>query len=259
MTIHLASVFLLLIGGMLAGAVDTIIGGGGLFSLPTLFLIGLPPQAALGTNQFALSFGSLVGTWKFNQMGFIKWWPQTVLCLIGVLPGAVLGSITAIGIPQAILQTIVICLLTAVGIAVLIKRNFGSEEIETHFSLSKWRGAGIFLTGLAIGFYEGFFGPGSGLLATFSFVLWFGLNFIQASGSAKAVGLLGNIAAFVTYAAYGQVHWITGLMLAVSVSAGSYIGAIIARRSGSKVIRPIMLIVIMLLIVNALRPLFSHL
>lgn len=259
MTLHLADIFLLIIGGGLAGAVDTIIGGGGLFSLPTLFLIGLSPQAALGTNQFALSFGSLVGTWKFQQMGFIKWWPHTILCLIGVLPGAVLGSLTAIGLPQAILQTIVICLLTVVGIVVLFKRNLGSEENQTDFFLSKWRCTGLLLTGLVVGFYEGFFGPGSGLFVTFSCVLWFGLNFIQASGSAKAVGLLGNIAASTTYAAYGQVYWLIGLVLAVAVSFGSYIGAMIARKGGSKVIRPIMLIVIVLLIANALRPLLLHL
>ncbi|MFC7394085.1 sulfite exporter TauE/SafE family protein [Scopulibacillus cellulosilyticus] len=258
MTLNLMDIWILIAGGLLAGIVDTIIGGGGLFSLPTLLLVGLPPQAALGTNQFALSFGSLVGTYKFSQKRYIKWWPETFICLIGALPGTILGCITAIAIPPAILQTVVVCLLVIIGVVVLLKRNFGDEQSQDCSSITLTKIVLTFFLGVFIGFYEGFFGPGTGILITFSFVLWLGFSFLQASGTAKAVSLLGNVTAFITYALFGNVHWISGLILAASVTVGAYFGVFFAQRGGSKVIRPVMLGVIILLIVNVLKPLFIH-
>ncbi len=257
MDISLSHIAWLLVGGILAGIVDTIIGGGGLFSVPTLLFTGFSPQATLGTNQFSLSFGSLVGTFKFNQKGNIKWWPETLICLIGAVPGTVLGGLTAISIPRGILHTVVITLLVLIGFVVIMKRNMVDGEQEL-VSLSWITATLIFFLGIAIGFYEGFFGPGTGIIIVFAFVTWLGFSYVKASGSAKAISLVGNITAFITYALHGDVQWLAGLIMAFAVSIGAYIGAFFAQRGGRKVIRPVMLGVIVLLVVNVLTSIFLH-
>lgn len=256
-SMSLSHIILLLCGGILAGIVDTIIGGGGLFSVPTLLFTGLSPQATLGTNQFALSFGSLVGTFKFNQKGNIKWFPETLICIIGALPGTVLGSLTSISIPPNTLHTIVICLLIVIGIVTIMKGNI-TDGIRKPQSASWIRVISILLLGIGIGFYEGFFGPGSGLIIVFAFVTWFGFSYVEASGSAKAVSLFGNITAFITFALNKDVHWTAGLILACTVSIGAYVGAFVAQRGGRKVIRPVMLGVIVLLVGDVLTSFFPH-
>ncbi|EIT87035.1 hypothetical protein A374_02239 [Fictibacillus macauensis ZFHKF-1] len=232
------------------------IGGGGLFSLPTLFLLGLPPQMALGTNQFALSFGSLVGTIKFSQKGLIKWWPESIVGLIGALPGTILGCIVAIALPASLLQSIVVILLVIIGLVVLTKRDFGDEERQAVSNQLWIKTLFTFFLGIVIGIYEGFFGPGTGILITFSYVLWLGLNFLQASGAAKVISLIGNVTAFITFATFGNIDWLSGVTLAISVSIGAYIGAFFAQKGGSKLMKPFMLGVIIVLIINVFTPLF---
>jgi uncharacterized membrane protein YfcA len=248
---------MLIFGGMFAGTVDTIIGGGGLFSVPTLLLTGLSPQATLGTNQFALSFGALVGTLKFSQKRNIKWWPETIICAIGALPGTILGGITALSISPAILNLIVFSLLVVIGIVIILKKEV-KENVKNVTLPSKMKMALTFLLGVGIGFYEGFFGPGTGIIITFSFVFWLGFSYLEASGAAKVISLLGNIAAFITYSLHGDVHWIAGLIMAITVSFGAYVGAIFAQLGGQRVIRPVMLGVIILLLLNVLMSLFPH-
>lgn len=254
---ELFRILILLLGGILAGTIDTVIGGGGLFSVPTLLLTGLSPQATLGTNQFALSFGSLVGTVKFSQKGNVRWWPETILCAIGAIPGTVLGGMTALSIPPDVLHIIVISLLAVVGVVVLFKRNVKDNEIVgQHVSLLKC--ALVFLLGIGIGFYEGFFGPGSGILIIFAFIMWIGFGYVRASGSAKVISLIGNLVAFITYALHGDVRWVEGLIMAGAVSIGAYAGAYVAQRGGRRVIRPLMLGVTGLLVVNVLVSVFLH-
>lgn len=254
-TLGFSQILVLIIGGLFAGIVDTIIGGGGLFSIPTLFLVGAPAQVVLGTNQFALSMGSLIGTVKFSQKGYMRWWPETLICIIGTLPGTILGGITAIRIPPEILQFIIISLLIVIGVIVLLKTNFGNKEVTGKGHLTITRAMIIFVLGLFFGFYEGFFGPGSGLLIIFSFALWFGFSLLQASGSAKAISLVGNITAFIVFAIHGSVLWIAGLIMGISVIIGAYIGVYFAQY-GSKIIRPVMLTVIVLLIGRLLFSIF---
>lgn len=245
--IHIAS---LLVGGVLAGTVDTIVGGGGLFSVPTLFLVGLSPQAALGTNQFALSFGAMVGTAKFAQKRHIKWWPETILCAVGALPGTIFGGMTALALPPIILHSVVVVLLVVIGIFVLVKKNITDGVQRLYNSPSLWIRMLIFFMGVGIGFYEGFFGPGTGIIITACFVYFLGFSFLQASGTAKAISMLGNIVAFSTYAVHGEVRWSDGAIMAIAVSMGAYAGAFVAERGGRAIIRPVMMVVIVLLIVD---------
>lgn len=255
MTLGLTHIVILVFGGLLAGIVDTIIGGGGLFSIPALFLVGAPAQAVLGTNQFALSMGSLTGTWKFSQKGYIHWWPETLICLLGTLPGTILGGVAAISIPVKILQSVIIALLIVIGLVVLLKRDLGTQTWKGTVHLTLKRVAILFGLGLFFGFFEGFFGPGSGLLIIFSFAMWLGFSLLQANGSAKAISFFANVTAFIVFAAHGSVFWIPGVIMGISVIIGAYIGVYFAEY-GPRVIRPMMFIVIVLLLLKLLLPVF---
>lgn len=254
-TLGFSQLVILIVGGFFAGVVDTIIGGGGLFSIPALFLVAAPAQVVLGTNQFALSMGSLIGTVKFSQKGYMRWWPETLICLIGTLPGTILGVVTTIQIPPEILQVIIMILLVVIGVIVLLKKEFGTQERIGKGSLTLVRALIIFLLGLFFGFYEGFFGPGSGLLIIFSLTIWFGFSLLQASGSAKVISLVGNVTAFIVFAMHGSVLWVAGLVMGISVIIGAYVGVYFAQY-GAKILRPVMLTVIVLLIVKILLPIF---
>lgn len=240
-----------------AGAVDTIVGGGGLLTLPALLAIGLTPALALGTNQFTLSFGALVGTWRYARQGSLRWWPETVLCAAGVLLGAWLGSRTAMAVPATVLHVIVLILLVGVGGLMMVYRQ-DPEEAEHPRPVTWGRGILWALLGIGLGFYEGFFGPGTGLFITIAGVAWLHRRYLEASGTAKAVSLVGNVTAFVTYAHHQDVAWRIGLGMAVLVSVGAYVGAWLAHRGGARLIRRVMGGVLTLLAANVVRLLLPH-
>lgn len=250
-TLSVVHIVILVIAGLLAGTVDTIAGGGGLFSLPALLMIGLSPATTLGTNQFTMSFGSLVGTARYTKKGLVNWGPETILAATGVIPGAWLGGQAAQAIPAHILHLIVLILLVAVGALVTWYRK-DPDESPTTPPITIVRGLLLVSLGLGIGFYEGFFGPGTGLFITMAGVAWLHFSYLRASGTAKAISLVGNVAAFLTYAAHGHVDWILGLAMAVMVSLGAVFGSWLAPRGGSRLIRRVMFGVIGIIVANLL-------
>lgn len=257
--VYIAVVHDLLLGfaALGAGAVDTIAGGGGLLTLPALLAVGLPPTLALGTNQFTLSFGAIVGTWRYARRGSVRWWPETLLCARGVLPGAWLGSRTAMALPATVMHIIVLMLLVGVGGLMLHYRQDPAEA--DHARPMTWlRGVLWGGMGIGLGFYEGFFGPGTGLFITIVGVAWLNRSYLEASGTAKAVSLVGNVTAFMTYARHQDVAWTLGLSMAVLVSIGAYIGAWLAHRGRARLIRRVMWGVLTLLAANVVRLVVPH-
>lgn len=250
-------IILLGLAAICAGTVDTIVGGGGLFTLPTLLAVGLSPALALGTNQFTLSFGALIGTWRYARKGSLRWWPQTILCAAGVIPGAWIGGHVAMAVPASVLHLIVLILLVGVGVLLMVYRR-DPEELERPKPLNLARGILLGIIGIVLGFYEGFFGPGTGLFITMTGVVWLRLRYIEASGTAKAVSLVGNVTAFLTYATHHDVAWIIGLGMALFVSLGAYLGAWLAHRGGARIIRRVMFGIIGLIAANVVRLLLPH-
>lgn len=240
-----------------AGAVDTIVGGGGLFTLPAFLAVGFTPALALGTNQFTLSFGALVGTWRFARQGSLRWWPQTVLCAAGVVPGAWIGGQAAMAVPAPVLHIIVLILLVGVGVLLTVYRRDPAES-EHPRAVTLGRGILLGLIGIGLGFYEGFFGPGTGLFITMTGVVWLRLRYLEASGTAKAVSLVGNVTAFLTYAQHQDVAWLLGLGMAAIVSVGAYFGAWLAHRGGARIIRRVMFGVLGFIAANVVRLLWPH-
>ena len=181
----------------IAGFIDSIAGGGGLISLPAYLAAGLPPHFALGTNKFSSTFGTLFSTIRFikNKRIHVK---SALFSAAGALVGSFAGAKLALMFDENLLRYCMLLLLPAITVIILVKRNFG--EKDTSYTLSdKAMIILSLLSGLIIGAYDGFFGPGTGTLLILVYTGVIGFNLVTASGNTKVVNLSSNIAALITF------------------------------------------------------------
>lgn len=234
--INLANVVFLCIASFAAAAVDSIAGGGGLISLPAILAVGVPPHLALGTNKFASSFGSFTSAFTFIRSGkvFVPLMKFTLPC---TLVGSVLGVLTALKIDQRFLQIIILVLIFATAIYTIAKKDFGSENKFTGLTRKNIIQGGIFAFGL--GFYDGFFGPGTGSFLIFLFISVFRFDFTIAAGNSKVLNFTSNIASLLMFALNGKILYLAGIPMALAMIVGARVGSKIAIKNGAKIIKPI--------------------
>ena len=244
------SIYILLFvmgGGFLAGFVDAIAGGGGLISLPVLLATGMPPHLAIGTNKFSATFGAVMSAWQFWRAGKVD-----VHLMKRALPctfaGAVLGCICMLHLSAQWLQPIIIAALVAT-ILFVFSRGSSMGEVNTHQGETKRNLALAMAAAGAIGFYDGFIGPGTGTFLIVAFVS-LGFDFIIAAGNAKVLNLMSNLTSFVLLVYWGKILYIYGAAMAVCLFAGAYFGSRLAIRRGTAFVRAIMLVVTTVLIIK---------
>ena len=184
----------------LAAVVDAIAGGGGLISLPAYTLAGLDYNFASGNNKFSSTFGTLTATVKYFRSGKLMLAPALLAAALA-LPGSWLGTRAAMALGTRVMQGVMVFAVPVVGALVLLK---GKDEGRSK-PFEKRRLPLCALIGLVIGFYDGFFGPGTGtfLMLLFSWLL--GMDMVTASATAKPVNLCSNIASLITRIAAGHV------------------------------------------------------
>lgn len=233
--------------GFLAAAVDSIAGGGGMISLPAIIAAGVPPHLALGTNKFASSFASFTSTLKFASSGNIhfKLIKYQIPCTI---LGAALGVQTVLAIDERYLQMLIVVLIFAVAIYTTFKKDFG--QVDNFKGLTPLNiGSGMFFA-FALGFYDGFFGPGTGSFLIFLFISVFGFDFTSAAGNGKILNFVSNIVSLILFALGGKIIYLVGIPMAISMIFGAYVGTHIAINNGPKVIKPIFITIAAALIVK---------
>lgn len=222
--------------GFLAAFVDSIAGGGGLISIPSFLAAGVSPHLALGTNKFCSSCASLTSSLKFIKskkvdLDFLKYLlPFTLL-------GAVMGVNTVLKIDEKILQTLVLILVLFVGVYSVFSKSIGVEN--------KFKGTtksniilGIILA-FSLGFYDGFFGPGTGSFLIFGLIKIFGFDFVQAAGNGKLLNFTSNITSLILFAIHGEIYYAIGIPMALFMILGAKFGTSLAINKGSKLIKPI--------------------
>lgn len=222
----------------LAGFVDSIAGGGGLLSLPATLLAGLPPHLALGTGKFMATLGTTASFLTYARNNAVVW----RIAAIGVpfsFIGSALGSYTALLVDNAVLGKVILFLLPVAALITFMPVRQGHREKEYGF-FTLW-----LLTPAicgAIGFYDGFFGPGTGsfLLLSLHFVL--GLNLIAASGTAKAFNLASNVSGFAVFLFNGKIYFFVAVPMALANIAGNIAGSRMALKGGPTVIRRMLLV-----------------
>lgn len=234
----------LIAAGFVAAFIDSVVGGGGLISVPALLATGLPPSLVLGTNKLASTMSSLTSTASFLVSGKIQWRLAGALFPLSFI-GAALGSLCVHAIPSEFLKPLVVILLIAVTIYTLLKKDWGKET--TYRGLNRRKIALVVLAAVGIGFYDGFFGPGTGSFLIFAFLM-LGFDFVRASGNAKVLNLASNLASFVTFAWLGSVSFAYGIPMGLAMIAGALVGSRVAIRKGSAYVKPLFVIITVVLI-----------
>ncbi len=231
----------------LAGLIDSVAGGGGLISLPAYLAAGLPPVLAAGTNKLSACLGTVASTTRFVRERKVDW-KAAVFAAAGAFPGSWLGTLLLRQIPEDAVRVMMICAIPLVAAVVLRKREMqGRCLVEERFYRPL-----AFAIGLAIGFYDGLIGPGTGTFLILMFTMALGMEAVMASGTAKVVNLTSNLAALISLFPTGNVLIALGLPAALCGIAGNWVGAGLTIKKGVGFIRRMLLIVLCLLLAKML-------
>lgn len=235
--IDINTLLFLLAAGFIAAFIDSVAGGGGLISLPALLLAGLPPTIALGTNKMASVMGSCTSTLSFMRSGKIEYHLIKFLFPLA-FGGSVLGVYTVQLIPPHFLKPMVVVMLIFVTIYTFTKQDWGYES--TYRGMSKRIAATTSLAAFFLGFYDGFFGPGTGSFLIFAFLVS-GFDFVVAAGNAKALNFASNIAAVLCFAYFGSINYYYSIPMGLVMIGGAIMGSQVAIKKGADYVRPLFL------------------
>ena len=237
---------LLALAAIGAGFIDAVAGGGGLIQVPTL-LLALPndtPATDFGTNKGSSVLGTLNAAWRYSRQIALPWKTLLLPASLAAFIFAFAGAAMVAWLPKETVRPLVLVLLVCVWLYTTLQPDFGKTQGHTpsHPLLT------ALAIGSVIGFYDGFFGPGTGSFLIFAFVRFLGLDFLTASASAKVVNATTNIAALGFFIPHGQIIWPIVALMAVCNVVGAGIGSRLAMKHGSGFVRSTFLLVVGMLI-----------
>ena len=221
---------------VLTGFIDSIAGGGGLIMMPALLFAGVPPINALATNKLQSMFGTATACFNYARKGLVDWrsnWLSILLIFLAAGTGVIVVQLVS----SKALALVIPLLLLAVAVYVLISPRMSDEDAHQRIGAR-----GYSPIGAVIGFYDGFFGPGTGSFFTTSLVALRGLGLTRATALTKLFNLTSNVAAVLLFAIGGKMFWLLGFSMAAGAMLGGWIGSHTAMRFGAKVIRPLLVI-----------------
>lgn len=253
---ELALLAMLGVAAFVAGFIDSVVGGGGLVQIPVLFTL-LPQQAPatlFGTNKFASVFGTTNAAWRYARRVSMPW-RTTLPAAAAAFACSYLGAMAVSWLPRDLLRPLILVLLVAAAAYTFVKKDFGAIHGPTQSGRREL--AYAMLLGGIIGFYDGFFGPGTGSFLIFLFIRFFGFDFLHASAAAKIVNVATNLAALAYFAPNGHLLWQAAILMAMCNVGGSFAGTHLALRHGSGFVRHVFLIVVSLLILKFAWDTFS--
>lgn len=237
------------VASLLAGFVDSIVGGGGLILVPALFATfpAAAPATLFGTNKGASIWGTAFATWQLSRRVEMRWaalLPAAAAGFVASFAGAWLVTVVSAEFLRKLLPAVLLMVL----VYTLVKKELGLNHAP-RFSGRKeaWVAAGI---GALIGFYDGFFGPGTGSFFVFLFVRLLGYDFLSASASAKLLNTATNGAALILFAAKGHIWWHFVLAMALANVVGSLLGTRLALKHGTGFVRVVFMGVVSALILK---------
>ena len=252
MPLTLPMVLIAVVGVFLAGFVDGVAGGGGVISIPAYLIAGLPTHLALGTNKLSSCVGTAVSAGRFVRGGYVNWrlgLPSAALALVG----AHLGTRLQLALDENYLRGLLLVILPLVAVVVLRERSLegAPEPIE-----ARKQAMIVLLAAFLIGGYDGFYGPGAGTFLLLAFCRLGWLELRTAAGNVKLVNLASNLSALATSFTAGKVFVALGLIAGLAPIAGHYLGSGLAIKNGSKIVRPVILLMLALLAVKVVTELF---
>ena len=244
-----SSVLVLVVAAFFAGAIDAVVGGGGLIQFPAFFAV-LPGERAAplsGTNKCASVVGTANATWRYARRVKMPW--RTILpAALAAFTFSYLGAAAVAWLPKDAVRPLILVLLVFAAVYTLKRKDFGNLHRPAHSGHRELIYA--LLLGGVIGFYDGFFGPGTGSFLIFLFVRFFGFDFLHASASSKVVNVATNLAALIYFVPNGYVLPLLAMVMAAANVSGSMTGTWLALRHGSAFVRRVFLLLVGVLIVK---------
>lgn len=232
---HLA--LFLILAAFVAGFVDSIAGGGGLITVPALLLAGASPIETLATNKLQGSFGSGTAMITYARAGQVALRDQLAMSVISAMAAAG-GALVAHLLPIDLLRIIMPIVLVAVALFFAFKPGLTDQDSAQRISQPVF--ALIFVPLIAA--YDGFFGPGTGSFFMLGFVMLAGYGLLRATAHTKTLNFASNIGSFAVFAWSGAVWWAIGIAMGLAQMAGARLGAGLAMRIGSGLIKPLIVV-----------------
>jgi len=225
--------------GFLAGFVDSIAGGGGIITVPVLMASGMPPHVALATNKLQSSFGSFTASLNFLKKGLIT--PKEIyLGVFFTFIGAMIGTNAILLLDAKILNKIIPFMLILIFLYTFFNPKLGKIEKKSRFSSPVF----FLIFGLLIGFYDGFFGPGTGTFWTIALVVLMGLNLKKATATTKVMNFTSNVVSLGVFIFSGNVLFFVGILMGIGQIVGAYSGSSMVVKRDVSFIRTFFLFVV---------------
>lgn len=234
----------------LAGFVDAIGGGGGLISLPAYLLAGVPVHHAIATNKMSSACGTALTTFQFIRRGLVNW-PLAIPSVAAAVLGSSIGANASMAAEDGTMEKILFVLLPVVAFVVLNPKLFHDHAAdEWKLGIRTWITATI--SALVVGIYDGFYGPGTGTFLIIAFTVLAKMDLRTANAQTKVINLTTNITSLSIFLLNGQVELLLGIAAAACNMLGNYLGARLALSKGSRITKPIILLVLVLLFLKLL-------
>lgn len=253
----LVNFLILALMALIAGFLDAVVGGGGLIQLPA-FLITMPQTPTLtifGTNKIAALSGTSFAAWNYSKKITFNF---KLLATTGILTAisAILGAKTVSSLPIHLLKPLILFILIGIAIYTYLKKDLGGSQTKQLTAIRQYQfGA---LLGIGIGFYDGFFGPGTGSFLVLGFVTLLGFDFLHASAYAKVINCIANIGALTVYIQNGQFLIVPALLIAIFNITGNITGSKMAIAKGNIFIRKVFLVIVILMIARYAYDILKH-
>ncbi len=249
MTVELSLLAVLACAAVFAGFIDSVVGGGGLIQIPALFST-LPkeiPATLFGTNKIASIFGTANAAWRYARRVDMPW-ATTLPAALAAFACSYLGAMAVAWLPRDMLRPMILVMLIGAAAYTFWRKDFGALHRPQHAGAKEFVYA--LVLGGVIGFYDGFFGPGTGSFLIFLFIRYFGFDFLHASAASKIVNVATNLAAIIYFVPNGFFLPVAAVVMALANILGSIIGTHLALRHGSGFVRKVFLMVVGALIVK---------
>ena len=247
MEISIELLFFLFAASVVAGTMDTMVGGGGLITLPSLMLTGLPLINALGTNKLQGSVGTATATFLLLRKSKIRWRHIRPL-FIAAFVGSAIGTVAVQFIDQAALSVIIPVVL----VLIIVYFLFYNPGRSRNFSIKVGAGKFTYLVVPGIGFYDGMFGPGTGSFFTFSNVLLRRAKLVAATATAKPLNFATNVASLAVFILFGNVVWQVGVVMMLGQAIGAWMGVHFLYRVHPQYLRAFVITICLLMLAKYL-------
>lgn len=228
-----------------AGFIDTIAGGGGLIALPALLLANVPPLQALATNKLQGTFGTLTSSAIMLSKKIVTWSSVRKAFFMSLM-GSALGTLLVHLVDAELLMLLIPVVLISIALYFGLNKQVGHTEAMPRISESKYQHIVVPL----IGFYDGFFGPGTGSVFTFANVAFMGKTLIKATANAKCLNFASNIASLCIFIVTGYISWVIGAVMVLGQIVGARLGSHVVLNHGQRWIRPLIVSICVLMCIK---------